>query len=100
MGDARFALSGFITSDCNSEGLCENGFGVFFEFCGYNWSGVLVDYEKRRRRRRHTAVDANGGQAEVALVGKVATACITSGGRKGELYHGRGEEGGEEEEGT
>ena len=47
-----------------------------------------------------TAVDADGGQAEVALVGKVATACITSGGRKDELYHGRGEEEGEEEEGT
>ena len=47
-----------------------------------------------------TAVDTDGGQAEVALVGKVATACITSGGRKDELYHGRGEEEGEEEEGT
>ena len=36
VGYAGFALSGLVTSDCDDEGLCEDGFAVFFEFCGYD----------------------------------------------------------------
>ena len=42
VGYARFALSGLVTSDCDDEGLCEDGFAVFFEFCGYDCCVWLV----------------------------------------------------------
>ena len=84
---AAAACACLVAADGDDEGFCLEGLAVWVELCT---DDCRRNGERRRGRRGEgrTALDCEGGEAEIAVEGEITRARVTVGGREEEDDHG------------